>query len=446
MPLKNEYKDFHIKDLSVSPENPRHDELENEVESINWLTNNLTERMKKLSQDIVDTGFVYDPPLLSKEKGEWKLHDGNRRIACLKLIHNPSIANDTNIQKFYEALSSSYKGRIPTTVHCRIEDDPKIINDILERRHAGGETGIGQMPWTPEGKDNFFIRKGLKNPSPKFGNAVSRYLKENDIVAKGDKVPVSIFDRLLSNEDYKNKIGVSFKGKKLSFIGNIEQSEAVLKRIVDDNKSGAINLNKAWSKTEKDKYLKILENDGILPKVITENKETNTVKTPLEKPLKTRKISKQTNNRTNLIPANIELSEDVFVSERILSIFNELQRNLTFKYHINAIAILFRVLIEMSVDSYLENTKIEVYKKKGAPTLADRFSACLDELVNRGFISNKDRKVLVKFREPERFLSADTFHAYVHNKLANPIESELIAKWDTLEIFILECLYCKPSN
>lgn len=438
MTIKNEYKDFSIDDLSVSPENPRHDELEDEHESINWLTENLTDRMKKLSQDIAQTGFVYDPPLLSKEKGKWKLHDGNRRIACLKLMHNPSIANDEKIKKFYEALSESHKGRIPKKIHCRIENDPKVINDILERRHAGGESGIGQMPWTPEGKDNFFIRKGLENPTPKFGNALSRYLKENNVVGKNDKVPVSIFDRLISNEEYKNKIGVSFKNKTLSFIGDEVKSQQILKRIIDDNKSGAINLNKAWSKTEKDAYFKTLEEDGILPKPDTLNQPKTTTEKSLTKKVKVRT---KVLSRTNLIPAHLEFPDTETKTERVHAVFHELQNNLVFRHHINAIAVSFRVLIEMSVEHYIENKKIMVKKKgKGDATLAEKFSSCLEELVKDKLISDKDRKVLVKFREPGRFLSADTFHAYVHNKLANPIQSELIAKWDTLEGFIMECL------
>ena len=65
----------------------------------------LPERMKTLAQDIAEKGSVYDPPLIRKEGNGWRVYDGNRRVTCIKLIHNPSIAHEVTMQKFFEKLA-----------------------------------------------------------------------------------------------------------------------------------------------------------------------------------------------------------------------------------------------------------------------------------------------------------------------------------------------------
>lgn len=447
MSVLNKYQDIPVRNLQVNPENARHDEMISENEAINWLVDNLRERMKKLSQDIVDKGFVYDPPLVRKENDRWKVYDGNRRVACLKLIHNPSIAEDEKIRSFYEKLASSYQGTIPESAHCRIEDDMKVINDILERRHAGGDSGIGQMAWGPEGKDNFSRRTGSPYHKPKFGTELSRVLKEKGVVKKDEKTPVSIFDRLLSNEKYRNMVGISFKNRELNFLCNEQESLNVIKRIIDDNRIGNINLNKAWSQKEKDNYFLHLKNENVLPTNKKEGSETGNTSINNSSAKNTRPKKVKPYERPTLIPQNIRLNLSGENTSRLKNVFIELQYDLFFSKHTNAIAVMFRVLVEMCVDHYIDNHKIVVKtKKKRNPSLSEKFDSCLSDMVSQSLISSKDRSVLIKFKQPEPFLSADTFNAYVHHRYAHPSQSDLIAKWNALEPFITICLGQNKSD
>lgn len=420
--------------------------MDDEISAINFLLEDIPDRMKTLAQDIAEKGFVYDPPLIRKETNGWRVYDGNRRVACVKLMHNPSIANNQSMQKFFEKLAATYQGKIPLTANCRIENNLKIINDILERRHAGGDSGIGQMPWKPDEKENFLIRAGIPH-KPRFGTELSRTLKEKGIIGKNDRIKVSIFDRLLNSEANKNRVGITFKGNKLAFIADEKRALEVIDRIMKDVAAGDINLNKTWSKTEKDAYFSHLENQGYLPLIANDAKKnaaSQKIEITSDKGIYEQdKLQKEKQYvRPHLIPEGVRFSfDDAAKTARIKNVIIELQSDLFFSKHLNAIAVLFRVLIEMCVDHYIEAKEIKVSTKNNrGPSLAEKFDACLNLMVDRGYIADKDRKVLVKFKQPEQFLSADTFHSYIHHRLAHPMQSDLIAMWDQLQPFITQCL------
>ena len=454
MITQNFYQDFDIENLQINSENPRMlEELTSEGEAINFLLTDIPERMKKLAQDIVEHSTVFDPPLVRQEGGYWKVYDGNRRIACVKLLNNPALAEDPTMLKYFTRLAETYSGKIPNKINCRVETDLAVINDILERRHAGGDSGIGQMPWKPEEKANFYYREGLDH-RPKFGTELSRMLQDKGIIQKGDRIKVSIFDRLLSSEGYRNKVGLTFKGRKLAFIADEDQSLASLTRIVEDARSGTVNLNKTWANQDKDAYLKNLEDQGFLPKKSSVLPPTNNDndKQPGANPQpeleSNPKLKKQTYNRPKLIPENLAFTfDDNDGTTRIRNVVGELQNDLYFSKHLNAIAVLFRVLIEMCVDHYLTTNGIQtISKDKYGASLATKFSACLEDMVRAETLTDKDRKVLVKFSQPEQILSADTFNAWVHHRLAHPIQSDLVAMWDQLEPYILNCVHVKAAK
>lgn len=466
MSVLNKYEDITISNLVVNPENPRMmEELSNEAEAINFLLEDIPLRMKTLAQDIASKGYVYDPPLIRKEQnGSWKVYDGNRRVSCVKLLNDPSILNNKDHRDYFTRLVETYKANIPSKINCRIEDDQKVIDDILERRHAGGDTGIGQMPWKPDEKDRFFERASISH-KPRFGTELSKLLREKGILGKTERIKVSIFDRLLSSEDYRNKVGVTFKGNTINFVGDEKRSLKALQHIIHDAASGKVNLNKAWSNSEKDKYFVYLTEQGLLP--INENdnnrsnqgaldkeskkdadSENNKIQSDDKKLKKTRKTKPYT--RSNLIPSDTQFEFDTHEkTARIRNVIIELQEDLYFFKHLNSIAVMFRVLIEMCVDHYIETQKVALLQGKSGRLLeglSDKYKACLTHMAANGKITKKDSNVLVRYAYDGQFLSIDTFHSYVHHRLAHPVQSDLIAMWDQIQPFIQQTLIVKDKD
>lgn len=455
MGVLNKYEDILVSELVVNAENPRMiEELSDEVEAINFLVEDIPLRMKTLAQDIADKGYVYDPPLIRKEDGIWKVYDGNRRVSCVKLLQNPSILKTKEYQDYFAKLADTNRNNIPLKINCRIEEDQKVINDILERRHAGGDTGIGQMQWKPDEKDNFFARAGISH-KPRFGTELSKLLRDKGILGKTERIKVSIFDRLLSSEEYRNTVGLTFKENKISFTSDERRSLKVLQHIIHDASSGKINLNKAWSNTDKNKYFQSLVEQGLLPinveaektEAETEKKEESTTSTKTstesdEKPQKRKKTNAYV--RPHLIPADTHFAFDsIEKTARIKNVIIELQEDLYFFKHLNSIAVMFRVLIEMCVDHYIESRKVPLLENKHGKkdeSLSGKYKACLFNMTDNGIITSKDRDVLVRYSYDGQFLSIETFHAYVHHRLAHPVQSDLIAMWDQIQPFIQKAL------
>ena len=83
------YRYLKLNSLIVNRANDRHGELENETAAIAWLFNNRERHMRNLARDIGDKGEIFEPPLVSPDGANFVVFDGNRRVACLKLLDNP---------------------------------------------------------------------------------------------------------------------------------------------------------------------------------------------------------------------------------------------------------------------------------------------------------------------------------------------------------------------
>src|SRR6185437_7031776 len=82
--LTMSYRSIPLSDLLVNRANDRHGELADESAAIAWLFNNREQHMKNLAKDLVETGEMFKPPLVSPERDKFIVFDGNRRVTCLK--------------------------------------------------------------------------------------------------------------------------------------------------------------------------------------------------------------------------------------------------------------------------------------------------------------------------------------------------------------------------
>ncbi len=122
--------------------------------------------------------------------------------------------------------------------------------------------------------------------------------------------------------------------------------------------------------------------------------------------------------------------------QRVRAIWEELQFRLVLTEHPNAISVLLRVLLELSIDNYIEQTKLVVLSDK----LATRALKVAEDLHEKGKIDAKYLKEMKKFQHDDRLFSADTLHRYIHSKDFAPSPEHLTALWDALANLIVNCL------
>lgn len=422
--------------LSVNRANDRHGELENETAAIGWLFNYHEARMRNLTKDIVRQGGIYEYPLVSPEGSKYVVFDGNRRVTCLKLLDNPRRAPTTELQNFFRDQRSKWSGPFPKEIQCQVETDRDRIDEILFRRHTGSQNGVGQSNWDDRMKATFVARTG-KGSGISVADEIENRLEEAHLLPTRRKIPRSTMNRLLSAEPFRNRLGFSINKGRFEFTHNESVALAAMARVADDLANRRIVLGHIWDVDGKRSYLDELEREGLLPTAqhtLSKSLPSN----PQPKPLKTKPSAQvKPTQRKTLIP-----QKDFGIAwpgrlQRHHQIWEELQFHLELARHPNAISVLFRVLLELSVENYIKQANLVV---QDGDKLAARVLKVGRDLQENGKIDQKQMGVLSKFQHNDKLVSADTLNRYVHSANFAPSPEHLVSLWDSLSEFIVLCL------
>ena len=258
------YQPLALRSLVVNRANDRHGELENETAAIAWLFNTLESHMRNLAKDIATAAGIYEPPLVCPNNGSFIVFDGNRRVACLKLLENPRRAPTVELQEFFVDLRSGWKGDFLSEVQCQVENDRDKIDDILYRRHTGSQGGVGQSNWDDRMKSNFISRTG-KASGVNVADEVEKRLAEEGLLPR-KKIPRANMNRLLSAEAFRNRVGFTMNKGQFDYTHQEPVVLHALKRIADDLASRKLVLGSIWDVDGKRDYLDQLEREGVPPK------------------------------------------------------------------------------------------------------------------------------------------------------------------------------------
>jgi hypothetical protein len=432
------YRHLPLDSLIVNRANDRHGELENETAAIAWLFHNFELHMRNLTKDIVENGQVFEPPLVFPDGDQFVLFDGNRRMTCLKLLNNARRAPTTELQEFFSEQRAKWKGDFPTTVECQVETDRDRIDDILYRRHTGTQAGVGQSTWDDRMKSNFISRTGMGS-SFNAADEIEKRLADAGMLPQ-KKVPRSNLNRLLSAEAFRNRVGFTGSKGKFEFTHDEPIVLRALRRIADDLANRYVVLGDIWDIDAKRSYLDRLDGEGILPtaanSLASKKTEKSSEKPNVVRPGPTRVARPQA--RTTLIPNTIYAIAWAGRIQRHRAIWEELQFHLNLDDHANAISVLFRVLVELATENYIEQTRLATVKQND--TLARRVLRVAEDLEAHGKINRKYLELLGKFPQADHLLSADTLNRYVHSPNFAPSPDHLKALWDWLADFLVHCL------
>jgi hypothetical protein len=428
-------KNIPLRSLTVNRANDRHGELENETAAIAWLFNTREQHMRNLAKDIVDKGKIYELPLVSPDGTKFIVFDGNRRITCLKLLEDPRRAPTIELQTFFRELRAKWPGTFPDQVQCQVEADRDHIDEILFRRHTGTQSGVGQSTWDDRMKANFIGRTG-KGSGFNVADEIEQRLSKAGLLPAKKKIPRSTMNRLLSSEAFRNRLGFSVNKGRFEYTHSEDVSLAAMARVANDLASREVVLGDLWDVDGKRSYLDRLEKEGILPNA------THTLKKPHAAPLAKPASPKPSapahpTARKSLIPQT-----DFKVAwpgrlQRQHAIWEELQFGLVLTQHPNAIAVLFRVLLELSVENYINQTSLAV---NAGDKLALRVLKVGQDMHAKGKIDKRHLDNVKKFQQIDQLVSADTLNRYVHSSNIAPSPEHLTALWDTLAEFIVQCL------
>lgn len=175
-------------------------------------------------------------------------------------------------------------------------------------------------------------------------------------------------------------------------------------------------------------YLDELENEGILP-TAAHALTPAAVAASSTRPARAKPSAVgRPQAQTTLIPqVDYGLSPWPGHLARHHAIWEELQFHLELSKHPNAISVLFRVLLELSVENYIARTSLSTINPQDK--LADRAVKVAVDLQAKGKIDKKYLGLIKKLPQADHLFSLDTLNRYVHSPQFAPSPDHLTAMW-----------------
>src|SRR6266481_9128051 len=417
-------KDIDVDKLVVNQENYRFDPVDKPAEAIDLMLEEKGEEVFNLAKHIYAHGLdkAKYSRVLELKKGLYLVLDGNRRVTAIKCLHDPALVKDASLRsRFVNLLKGD--GNVPKKVNCYVYSTEEEAAEWIKLDHTGKNGGIGQDAWEPAGKDRFDYKfSGKTSPAMQAVNLLAQETKQS-IDTKALKI--STVSRILSSPESRSYLGIDVKGGQLVLTAEKKEALARLDKLFNKIIIDDVAVKEVYHTIDSAKFVRGLFGDKpkklgtVIP--VSPKGRTSAARKPQSLP--------KSSARTTLIPSSCIMR---IPEKKINNIYHEL-REVPLADATNAIAVLFRVFLETSLDCYADKKgltfgpKVKLAGKitKIADALQKANTATSAQLTNIRKVATNGNSVL----------GIEYFHEYVHSFTAQPAPVDLIYKWDNLQEF-----------
>ena len=423
-----------IDQIFLDKENPRISKATSQNDALEKI---LDDKILVLAKDIIEKGLSPQHNLLvvqeKNEKNKYTVLDGNRRLAALKALSNPSVLDGINVspklKTGFQRLASGFKKNSIEPISCYNSKNRQEAKHWIESSHIGENKGRGQVPWNYKDK--------LRYKGETSTLEVLEFVKKNGNLNKKDLTPIesgqfptSTLERLVKTPAIGGMLGFEVKNGKLKFKKPKKDLIKPFERIVSDLASKKIKVTD---------LIKVEQQKAYISKVLKETQKQE--KKEEEKP-----PPAKPSNRNTLIPksANLSIPEN---EPRSAAIFQEL-KDLKLSKHKNAISVLFRVFLELSIIHYYSKNKqmsrkVEGKKVEGKKDKSPEKDKNLNKMIHEVLKDLEEKKAIDRsafsalsrtFNPQKSYLSTTDLNDFVHNPKLAPLIDDLETYWDNSRI------------
>lgn len=258
-----------VSGLLLDERNPRfRDQVTGQDEAVTALLIDAAEKLVNLAQDIATEGSLNptELPVAVEEDGELIVIEGNRRLAALKLLRNPTLAATAEVElglplvKRFKTLQNIGYG--PDSIDIFQADSREAARHWIELRHTGENAGVGVIGWKSWQTNNYRRRRGSQaDRATMFCEAVEVDFP-SDTELLSDVVTVrrnrlTTLGRLVADPNVRRDFGFQFGDDHILFDYETDDLRSGLSRIFSDlsAKSGGISVTDIKSKEQRLKYI-----------------------------------------------------------------------------------------------------------------------------------------------------------------------------------------------
>lgn len=444
---KIETKKIPLSKLQLNLENPRFESVTTEKEAINLMIDALSTKLIKLAKDILDTEL--NPADLIQvtpnSSNKYTVLEGNRRVTALKLLKRPSLIErkHVNFYKKIKPLSDQFSKKPLQKILCVVFHDPVDADKWIELKHTGENEGVGTVQWDSTQQARFTRKRKGQNP---IALQAIEFLSRSEFTEESLKkdltrLPYTNIERLLTDPDIRNVLGISYKDQNLETVYEEEQVVKGLSKIARDFLYRSYTVNNVRNKKDRLKYIEEFGENDLPQKPLTVNSVWKlTSATNMSIDTQEEELSKKTNkNRDIPTKRKCMIPKDCIIKikdPRPNKIYHEL-KTLNVSDFENAVAVTFRVFVELSIDAFIESKKGQIKGVKRMTPFKQKVQKTIDYFQSAQILNDHQIKgIRVLINEPDGILSIDTFNTYVHNRVYFPKEGHLMNSWNDIQIFI----------
>ncbi|MFE4173244.1 hypothetical protein ACFRR7_14530 [Streptomyces sp. NPDC056909] len=423
-----EQKDFAVADLKLDGNNPRHAvPTPTTREAIAALLGKDPEKLLRLAQDISQKGInPTEFPIVVHEDGHPVVIEGNRRIAALKTLADPSLVDDMNVRKSFAIAARRHT--YPRSVRCVVAESREAARHWITLRHTGENGGVGIQSWTTEQKTRFAEKRTPTEKALRFMQQVSEWYRDDEKLLTNIEIVrstrLTTLARMVSDPKVRNSLGIDFQDDGILAEYEPEAMHNSVRRLFSDLATH-LSVSQVKSKDQRREYLGIIKDD--LP--LNSQRLTQPRFTTKQPPADSSPESAPTNNQpvlpappsTSKQPSRPQQDKRVFqnvvmrhISPRTAKVLNEAKK-IVIAQSPNVAAIMIRAVIDISVS---EAAEIQGWRRR-QDKLRDRIGVALRHIDPEN--ADKQLDEARRMSQNDGALSVKNLHSFMHQWDVHPM-------------------------
>ncbi|MEX5350713.1 hypothetical protein WCE02_05000 [Pseudomonas juntendi] len=453
----------------MDEENPRHDKITGQREILNWHVEHLGSKLILLMRSLAENGQSdIDKVLVTPVRGvadTYVVKEGNRRVAALKLLNDPSLCDDELFRRRIESVNVS--DQLSFSIDCVNIKDQRRVAWLMGLRHLGEQGGVGTSKWGA-------VEKDRHTQDVLGGNRYWRslyfidYAKAHGLITDQQAARlndrITTLDRLISNKDFKTTLGVVYKDRNVVLVIPEDIHRLLLGSVLEQVSLPDFRVKEVYDSDNKFDFLtRVVEQAKLAQEKAAPGSDGKSspeegphgAKDPAHSPSpatadqdaksaqeeKAKLIEKQLPKKTRKDP-NPAKRDKLFigsitipsVESKCSRLYNQID-SLKLSEHGLVVACAARALVDISMQIYIDEFSLVAADKRnrfGQIPLPEMIKVCAEHLFSNGHIS-KDLKGSILSGEvsnPNSFASPQALHAFLHGRYQNSMEG-LKAAWES---------------
>ncbi|MFD9161507.1 ParB/Srx family N-terminal domain-containing protein [Streptomyces sp. NPDC059558] len=421
-----EQRDFAVADLRLDGTNPRHAvPTPTTREAIAALLVKDPEKLLRLAQDIAQKGVnPTELPIVVFEDDQPVIIEGNRRIAALKALADPTLVDESRIRQMLAITARRFA--YPQSVLCVVAKSRDEARHWITLRHTGENEGVGIQPWTTEQKHRFAEKKSPTEKALRFMQQVSEWYSTDEHLLQNIEIVrstrLTTLARLLSDPKVRNSLGFDFRDEGILAEYEPSAMHSSVRRLFADLATH-LSVSQVKSKDQRGEYIGAIKDDLphnsqrlTQPRFVPKQGSASSSTAP-----PTQSQSSAPARPAAPAPAKIQKDKRVFqnvvmrnISPRTAKVLNEAKK-VVIADSPNVAAILIRAVIDIAVTEAAEKQEWRRRQDK----LRDRIGVALRHIDPE----NEDRKLdeARRMSQNDGALSVKNLHGFMHQWDVHPM-------------------------